>query len=64
MISHQFHEVSTGGIFELKQKLHEEGKYYLVFDDKKIRASKNEFQLVEVNQLLRKRPVLCMLRAY
>ena len=48
--SHQFHEVSTGGIFELKQKLHEEGKYYLVFDDKKIRVSKNEFQLVGVNQ--------------
>ncbi|MBU8878885.1 hypothetical protein BGM26_07790 [Bacillus sp. FJAT-29790] len=48
--NHQFHEVSTGGIFVLKQKLHEEGKYYLVFDDKKISVSVNEFQLVEVNQ--------------
>jgi hypothetical protein len=48
--NHQFHEVSTGGVFELEQKLYEERKYYLVFEDKKIRVSAIEYQLVELNQ--------------
>ena len=48
--AHQFREVSTGGVFEVEKKLHEDRKYYLVLDDKKVRVSYNEFQLVEVNQ--------------
>jgi heme/copper-type cytochrome/quinol oxidase subunit 2 len=48
--AHQSHEVHTGGIFELEEKLYEEGKYYLVFDDKKLKVSMNEYQLVEVNE--------------
>ncbi|MER2090630.1 MAG: hypothetical protein ABS920_12895 [Sporosarcina sp.] len=46
----QFSEVSTGGVFEVEKKLHEDRKYYLVLDDKKVRVSYNEFQLVEENQ--------------
>lgn len=48
--THQFLELSTSGIFEVEKKLHEDRKYYLVFDDKKVRVSYNEFQLVEENQ--------------
>ncbi|WP_332651692.1 hypothetical protein [Lysinibacillus sp. 54212] len=43
-------EVSTSGIFEVDQKLQEERKYYLVFDDQRVSVSYNEFQLVEENQ--------------
>lgn len=46
----QFLEVSTGGVFEVEKKLYEDRKYYLVLDDKKVRVSYNEFQLVEENQ--------------
>ncbi|MFJ5624579.1 hypothetical protein ACIQD3_18025 [Peribacillus loiseleuriae] len=48
--NHQFHEVSTEGVFKLEEKLHEEGQYFLVFDDKKIKVSINEYQLVEINE--------------
>lgn len=47
--AHQFQEVSTGGVFQVEKKLHEDRKYYLVLDDKKVRVSYNEFQLVEEN---------------
>lgn len=48
--AYQSSEVSTGGVFEIEQKLHEESRYYLVFNDKKVRVTYNEFQLVEENQ--------------
>jgi len=47
---HQFQEVSTGGVFKVEQKLYEDRKYYVVIDDKKVRVSHNEFQLVEESQ--------------
>ncbi|WP_221845560.1 hypothetical protein [Bacillus sp. S/N-304-OC-R1] len=50
IINHQFHEVSTGGVFKLEEKLQEKGKYYLIFDDKKIKVSMNEYKLVKVNE--------------
>lgn len=43
---HQFHEVSTSGIFEVQDKVYEDGKYYLVINDRKIRVTHNEYQLV------------------
>ncbi|WP_456272513.1 hypothetical protein [Bacillus sp. AK031] len=48
--AHQSLEVSTGGVFEVEQKLHEDSKYYLVLTDKKVRVSHNEYQLVKENQ--------------
>jgi hypothetical protein len=50
IVNYQSHEVSTGGVFVLEQKILDEGKYYLVFEDKKIRVSMNEFQLAEVKK--------------
>ena len=47
--AHQFLEVSTGGVFEVEKKLNEDRKYFLVLDDKVVRVSHNEFQLVEEN---------------
>ncbi|MCR2822723.1 hypothetical protein [Lederbergia panacisoli] len=47
---YQFQEVSTSGIFKVEQKLHDDGKYYLIINDKKVRVSYNEFQLIEENQ--------------
>ncbi|OIJ14232.1 hypothetical protein BKP37_09120 [Anaerobacillus alkalilacustris] len=48
--AYQSFEVSTGGVFEVEQKKHEDRKYYLVLNDKKVRVSYNEFQLVEEKQ--------------
>lgn len=48
--THQFQEVSTGGVFEIEKKLHEDRKYYIVIDNKKVEVTRNEFQLVEVNK--------------
>ncbi|KAB2336159.1 hypothetical protein F7731_11710 [Cytobacillus depressus] len=50
IVNHQFHELSTGGVFKLEEKLQEKGKYYLIFDDKKIKVSMNEYKLVKVNE--------------
>ena len=47
---YQFQEVSTGGVFEVEDKIQDDRKYYLIIDDKKIKVSYNEFQLVEANQ--------------
>lgn len=47
---YQFQEVSTGGVFKVEQKLYDDRKYYLVINDKKIKVSYNEFQLVEENK--------------
>ncbi|SOC25070.1 hypothetical protein SAMN05880501_11814 [Ureibacillus xyleni] len=47
---HQFQEVSTGGVFIVEQKRNENGKFYLIINDKMVRVSQNEFQLVEENQ--------------
>ncbi|MEG0385269.1 MAG: hypothetical protein RR642_10990 [Solibacillus sp.] len=47
---HQSFETHTSGIFEVEKKLHEDRKYYLAIDDKRVRVSQNEFQLVEENQ--------------
>ncbi|MFJ7738834.1 hypothetical protein ACIQ2D_21235 [Lysinibacillus sp. NPDC097287] len=49
--SHQSHEVSTTGVYEVEKKLHQDRKYYLVVDDKTVRVSYNEFQLIEKNHL-------------
>jgi hypothetical protein len=48
--AHQSQEVSTGGVFKVEEKLKEGTKYYLELDNKKVRVSYNEFQLVEENQ--------------
>lgn len=50
IIVHQSYEVSSVGVIEVEDKLLEDRKYYLVLNDKKIRVSKNQFQLVEKNQ--------------
>ena len=50
IVGYQSHEISTGGIFEIKQKVQEDAKYYLVLQDKKISVSRNEFNLVNVNE--------------
>jgi len=47
---YQFHEISTGGIFEVKGKVKENNHHYLLLDDKKIRVTNNEFHLVEVDK--------------
>lgn len=47
---YQVHMISTGGIFEVKQKLEENNKYYLVLSDKKVRVTRNEFNLININQ--------------
>ncbi len=47
---YQFHEVSTSGVFKVEQKLYDDRKYYLIINDKKVRVSYNEFQLVEEDQ--------------
>ena len=47
---HQSFEVSTSGVFKVEQKLYEDRKYYLVLDDKKVKISHNEFELIEENQ--------------
>ncbi|KQL50485.1 hypothetical protein AN964_22780 [Heyndrickxia shackletonii] len=46
---YQFNEVSTTGIFKVEQKLHDDSKYYLLVNDKKVWVSYNEFQLVQEN---------------
>jgi heme/copper-type cytochrome/quinol oxidase subunit 2 len=48
--AYQSQEVSTGGVFEVEQKIHENNKYFLVLNDKKVRVSSNEYHLVEENQ--------------
>nr|WP_106779130.1 hypothetical protein [Lysinibacillus timonensis] len=47
---HQFQEVSTGGVFIVEQKRYDNGKFYLIIDDKIVRVSHNEFELVEEDQ--------------
>lgn len=48
--AYQFQELSTTGIFEIEEKLHEDRKYYVVLDDKKVKVTFNEFQLIEENE--------------
>lgn len=50
ILNHQSHEVSTGGIFVLEQKLLVDGNYYLVIDERHINVSRNEYQLAEVGK--------------
>jgi len=50
MTDYQFHEVSTFGVFKVEQKLHDDSKYYLIINDKKVWVSSNEFHLVKENQ--------------
>ena len=47
---YQSFEVYTSGVFKVEQKLNENKKYYLVIDDKKVKISNNEFELIEANQ--------------
>jgi hypothetical protein len=47
---YQVHGISTSGIFEVKEKLEENNKYYLVLSDKKVRVTRNEFNLVNINE--------------
>lgn len=50
IIAHQSYETHITGVFEVEKKRHEDRKYYLVIDDKKVRVSQNEFHLIEENQ--------------
>ncbi|MBT2636825.1 hypothetical protein [Bacillus sp. ISL-39] len=50
IITSQSNEISTGGILIIEQKIQEENKYFFVLNGKKIRVSRNEFHLVEVNR--------------
>ncbi|MGP4072920.1 hypothetical protein ACTWQB_10240 [Piscibacillus sp. B03] len=50
IIEHQAQEVSTGGIFEVEEKLHEDRNYYIVIEDKKVKVSSNEYRLIEEEQ--------------
>lgn len=45
--SYQSFEVSTSGVFEVEEKIHKDRRYYLLLNEKKLRVSFNEFQLVE-----------------
>lgn len=47
---HQFQEVSTGGVFIIEEKQQDNGKYYLMINNTRVKVSHNEFALVEVNQ--------------
>lgn len=47
---YQSNEISTGGIFEIERKIQEDTKYYVELNEKKIRVSRNEFHLVNVNK--------------
>ena len=47
---YQVHGISTSGVYEVKEKLEENNKYYLVLNDKKIRITRNEFSLINTNQ--------------
>lgn len=48
--AYQFQEVSTGGVFTVENKIQNGSKYYFEVDGKKIRVSKNEYELIEENQ--------------
>ena len=37
-------------MFKVEQKLYEDRKYYLVIEDKKVKISYNEFELIDENQ--------------
>ncbi|WHX41119.1 hypothetical protein QNH36_02850 [Mesobacillus sp. AQ2] len=50
LLNFQSKEVSTGGVFKVEQKIQEDTKYYLILNDKKIRVSRNEFYLVDLNK--------------
>jgi hypothetical protein len=47
---YQLHQVSTSGLFEVKNKVQQHQNYYLVLEDKKIKVSRSEFNLVDVNE--------------
>lgn len=47
---YQVHGISTSGVFVIKEKLEEGNKCYLVLNDKKVRVTRNEFNLVNTNQ--------------
>lgn len=50
IVGYQMHEVKTGGIFEVKDKVQEESKYYLILEDKRISVSRNEFNLINAKE--------------
>lgn len=50
LINYQSKEFSTGGVFKVEQKIQEDTKYYLILNDKKVRVSRNEFYLVDLNK--------------
>ncbi|WP_079710283.1 hypothetical protein [Paraliobacillus ryukyuensis] len=50
IINSQSQDVFTYGVFEVQQKNHEDGKYYLELEKRKIRVSSNEYHLIEENE--------------
>lgn len=42
-----FHEVSTGGIFTIEDKIYDGNYYYVLIDNKKVRCTWNEYNLIE-----------------
>ncbi|MCM3126106.1 MULTISPECIES: hypothetical protein [unclassified Mesobacillus] len=50
LVNYQSNEVSTGGVFKVEQKIQEDTKYFLILNEKKIRVSRNEFYLVDLNK--------------
>jgi hypothetical protein len=43
----QSHRVSTSGIFEIRNKIYDKRNYYILIDDKKVKCTWNEYNLVE-----------------
>ncbi|MEQ6377745.1 hypothetical protein RZN22_17490 [Bacillaceae bacterium S4-13-58] len=47
---YQANDMSTTGVYEVEQKLLKDRKYYILFDNKEVRVSRNEYYLVEENE--------------
>ena len=43
----QSHRVSISGIFEIKNKMYDKRNYYIMIDDKKVKCTWNEYNLME-----------------
>ncbi|MCA0972851.1 hypothetical protein LCM20_19900 [Halobacillus litoralis] len=50
LVTYQTQEVTTSGVFVVKQKLQEDHDYFLLLEDQKIEVTRNEYQLVEENR--------------
>lgn len=51
IVGYQSKEVSATGLYEINQKIQEDSKYYIVLEDnRKIRVSQNEYNLINENK--------------